>query len=87
MKLKDLINKIEKANKLNEELEVADKINLVLTERYGTPIRIYSKKDVKKIEDYFINEIAEKIINNELEKVERYTYKILDTEFELVLEF
>lgn len=87
MILKDLINKIENANKLNKELEVADKINLVLTNRYSSPIRIYSKKDVKKIQDVFINEIAEKIIHNELEKVERYTYKILDTEFELMLEF
>ena len=41
------------------------------------------------ISKYFeeFNEIAEKIIHNELEKVERYTYKILDTEFELMLEF
>ena len=87
MNLKELLKKVMKANELNEELEIGEKTNLVITNRYSSPVRIYNTKDIKKIKDKYIEEISNQIINNELERIERYTYKITNTEYEIVLEF
>lgn len=87
MNLKELLKKVMKANELNEELEIGEKTNLVITNRYSSPVRIYNTKDIKKIKDKYIEEISNQIINNELERIKRYTYKITNTEYEIVLEF
>lgn len=87
MVLKDLIKKVEKANKINEELGTGEKANLVLVHRYDKPIRIYNVKDIKKITDFYIEECSNGIINNELERTEKFLYKIINTEFEIAVEF
>lgn len=86
MKLKDLLKKVNQANKLNEELAIGKIANLVLVNKYSTSIRIYNTKDIKKITDYYIDEISNAIIKNDLVKAERYLYKIVDTEFEIAIE-
>ena len=83
MNLKLLIKKIEKINELHKELELYDKYYLVVSSKYETPIYIYKSKDLKIIEEVYINEISNKIINNEIIKEERYMYKITDTDYEI----
>lgn len=85
MKLKDLLKKVNQANKLNEELAIGKKANLVIVGKYSKPIRIYNTRDIKKITDYF-DVISEEILNNELERTETYLYKIIDTEFGIAIE-
>lgn len=76
MNLKELINKIEKYNKLGEELNMTSTYYLVVMCNYSKSVFLYKKRDIKNIEDYYIKEIAEKLINGELKQEERYLYSI-----------
>lgn len=86
MILKDLIKKVEQINKLNNELEICYPVNLVISNKYSRPITIYKAKDLKKIEEYFVSEVAYELLHNEIEKVERYIYKVVNTTFVIQIE-
>ena len=75
MSLKELIKELEKSNK------VADKIGLpykyyVVVSNHTTRHCIRCSKDLKLLEDYYIKEVAEKLINSELSKEEDYFYSL-----------
>lgn len=76
MNLKELISKIEKYNKLGEELGLQRQYYLVISCNNSKSIYLDKKKHLKNVEDYYIKEIAEKLINGELKKEERYLYSI-----------
>ena len=77
MTLKDLMNKIDKLNKLNSELGVNIGYYLVLSDKYCSKvIYLYNKKDLKEITNYFIPQIATILLYTPIEKVEAYLYKI-----------
>lgn len=77
MTLKDLMNKIEKLNKLNNELGMDRNYYLVTSDKYGSKVMyLYNKKDLKEITDYFIPQIATILLYTPVEKIERYLYKI-----------
>jgi hypothetical protein len=76
MNLKELISKIDKLNKMNNELDFDDKYYLVVCGRYDKPVYIYNKKDIRKIKEYYIDSISNMLINKELKKEEKYLYVI-----------
>lgn len=79
MNITDLLIKIIKANKLNEELNLQREAYLVLTNKYDRPIYLYNKKDLKKINDKYITNLAKLLYNSKLIKIEDYTYKFYDS--------
>ena len=84
MKLEDLQKKLSNLNKLNSEVGIEDrKYFLVVKEKYSKPIYLYSKKDFKKIAEYYTNEVYDAIISNELIQVERFIYNVSNTEIEV----
>lgn len=72
MKLEELINKIQKINKLNKELDLYDKYFLVLSDSIKN-IYIDNKKDIKQLKDYIVT-VKEQILNNDYTKKERFLY-------------
>lgn len=87
MNINDLLKKVTQLNKINNELGIDMKINLLIEERFSKPIRIYKNSDLKEIKEIYIEELVNKILNNDLVKVDKYTYIITDTEFNVFLEF
>ena len=83
MTLKELTKKIEQLNKMQKELELGDKYYLVVENRYSRAIYIYDSKSLKDIKNTYIKEIANKIINNDLIKVERCLYRVDGTQYEV----
>lgn len=83
MTLKELTKKIEQLNKIQKELELGNKYYLVIENRYDRAIYIYDSKSLKDIKDYYIKEIANKIINNDLLKVERCLYRVDGTQYKI----
>ena len=79
MNITDLVVKILKANKLNEELHLQGKAYVVLTNKYDSPIYIREKKDLQKINGKYINNLAKLIYNSKLIKIEDYSYKFYDS--------
>lgn len=79
MNITDLVIKILKANKLNEELKLQRKAYIVLTNKYDSPIYIREKKDLQKINDTYKNNLAKLIYNSKLIKIEDYSYKFYDS--------
>ena len=74
MNLKELIRKIDKINKMNEDLDFNIKYYLVVENRFFHSIYIFNNKDLKKITDYYTEDVSSQLINSELLKEERYLY-------------
>lgn len=75
MSLKELVKELEKSNK------IADKVGLpykyyVVVGNHTTRHCIRCSKDLKVLENYYIQEVAEKLINSELYKEEDYFYSL-----------
>lgn len=88
MNITDLVVKILKANKLNEEFHLQVKAYVVLTNKYATPIYIREKKDLQKINDTYTDNLAKLIYNSKLIKIEDYSYKFYDSildEYEVLI--
>ena len=84
MKLENLLKKINKLNELNGEIGVEDKkYFLVVEEKFSQPIYVYTKKDFKKLEEYYIKDIYNNIINSELVQDEKFTYNVPNTEVKI----
>lgn len=79
MNITDLLIKILKANKLNEELHLQGKAYIALTNKYDSPIYIREKKDLQKINDTYKVNLAKLIYNSKLIKIEDYLYKFYDS--------
>lgn len=76
MNLLKLLGKIEKLNKLNNELGIDTQYYLPLYSRYDRPIYLYKVKDISRIKDKYINELSEVLIHNEIIKSDAYVYDI-----------
>lgn len=84
MKLQDLLKKINKLNELNNEIGVEDrKYFIVVKEKFGKPICVYTKKDFKTLEEYYVKGIYNSIINSELTQNDKFIYSVPNTEVEI----
>ena len=83
MNLKELMTKIDKLNKINKDLDFDDYYYLVVSSRYDKPIYIYNKKDINKIKKEYIDRVADMLINEELQKEEKYLYVIDEYEIRI----
>ena len=84
MKLQDLLKKINKLNELNDEIGTEDrKYFIVVEEKFSQPIYVYTKKDFKKLEEYYIKDIYNNIISSELVQDEKFTYNVPHTEIKI----
>lgn len=75
MSLKELIKELEKSNKVADKVGLPYKYYVVVC-NHTTRHFIRSSKDLRVLEDYYIQEVAEKLINSELYKEEDYFYSL-----------
>ena len=77
MNLKELIKEIEESNK------IANKLGLpkyyIVVSNHNIRHLIKSSKDLEILENYYINEVAERLINDELVKEENNMYRVTIT--------
>lgn len=76
MNLMELIKEFDLLNKKLKKLDLNTKYYLVICNRFSKDIFIYNKKDISKINDYYIESVANALLDNELKKVERYLYTL-----------
>lgn len=79
MNLIKLVEKINKLNTLNKELDLDYKYGIVIFSKYSQALHITDKKSLKLIKEIYIDETTvslDKLINKELVKKERYEYKL-----------
>lgn len=75
MSLKELIKELEKSNKVADKVGLPYKYYVVVC-NHTTRHYIRSSKDLKVLENYYIAEVSDKLINSELYKEEDYLYSL-----------
>ena len=75
MSLKELIKELEKSNKIADKVGLPYKYYLVVR-NHTTRHCIRYSIDLKLLEDYYIQEVSNKLINSELCKEEDYLYSL-----------